>query len=79
MTLETTLALKVSRIPLVGDLSACKTHHRAPLNTTRHRRTYPTRAWDKEALAVRLRKLAIDGEKTLQGVAEVAYQQSVQV
>ena len=30
----------------------------------------------KEALAVRLRKLAIDSEKTLQGVAELAYQQS---
>jgi hypothetical protein len=30
----------------------------------------------KEALAVRLRRLAIDGEKTLQGVAELAYQQS---
>jgi hypothetical protein len=28
---------------------------------------------------VRLRKLAIDGEKTLQGVAELAYQQSFQV
>ena len=27
----------------------------------------------KEALAVRLRKLAIDGEKTLHGVAELAY------
>jgi len=26
----------------------------------------------KEALAVRLRKLAIDGEKTLQGVAAIA-------
>jgi len=30
-------------------------------------------------LAVRLRKLAIDGEKTLQGVAELAYQQSFEV
>jgi hypothetical protein len=30
-------------------------------------------------LAVRLRKLAIDGEKTLQGGAELAYQQSFQV
>jgi len=30
-------------------------------------------------LAVRLRKLAIDGEKTLQRVAELAYQQSFQV
>ena len=29
-----------------------------------------------EASAVRLRKLAIDGEKTLQGVAELAYQRS---
>jgi hypothetical protein len=28
---------------------------------------------------VRLRKLAIDGEKTLQGAAELAYQQSFQV
>jgi hypothetical protein len=33
----------------------------------------------KEALAVRLRKLAIDGEKTLQRVAELAYQQRFQV
>ena len=38
----------------------------------------------KEALAVRLvavrlRKLAIDGEKTLQGAAELAYQQRFQV
>ena len=30
----------------------------------------------KEALAVRLRKLSIDGEQTLQGVAESAYEQS---
>ena len=30
-------------------------------------------------LAVRLRKLAIDGEKTLQGVAGLACQQSFQV
>jgi hypothetical protein len=30
-------------------------------------------------LAVHLRKLFIDGEKTLQGVAELAYQQSFQV
>lgn len=30
----------------------------------------------KETLAVRSRKLAIDGGKTLQGVAELAYQQS---
>jgi hypothetical protein len=35
--------------------------------------------WTKEALAVRLRKLAIDGEKTLPGAAELAYQQSFQV
>jgi hypothetical protein len=27
----------------------------------------------KEALAVRLRKFSIDGEKTLQGVEELAY------
>jgi len=33
----------------------------------------------KGALAVRLRKLAIDGEKTLQGAAEPAYRQSFQV
>jgi hypothetical protein len=33
----------------------------------------------KEALAMRLRKFAIDGEKTLQGVAELAYQQNFQV
>jgi hypothetical protein len=31
----------------------------------------------KGALPVRLRKLAIDGEKTLQGVADLAYQQSL--
>jgi len=30
-------------------------------------------------LEVRFRKLAIDGGKTLQGVAEFAYQQSFQV
>jgi hypothetical protein len=35
-------------------------------------------AGTKEALAVRLRKLAIDGEETLR-VAELAYQQSFQV
>jgi len=33
----------------------------------------------KEALAVRLRKLSVDGEKTLQGVAELAYQRSFEV
>ena len=33
----------------------------------------------KEALAVRLRKLVIDGEKTLQGVAELSYQQTFEV
>ena len=33
----------------------------------------------KAALAVRLRKLAIDGEKTIQGAATLAYQQSFQV
>ena len=32
----------------------------------------------KEALAVRLRRLAIDREKTPKGVAELAYQQSFQ-
>jgi len=30
-------------------------------------------------LVVRLRKLAVDGEKTLQGVAELASQQSFEV
>jgi len=30
-------------------------------------------------LVVRLRKLAVDGEKTLQGVAELSYQQSFEV
>jgi hypothetical protein len=30
-------------------------------------------------LAVRLRKLAVDGEMTPQGVAELAYQQSFEV
>jgi hypothetical protein len=30
-------------------------------------------------LAVRLRKPAVDGEETLQGVAELAYQQSFEV
>jgi hypothetical protein len=38
-----------------------------------------TRPGHKGALAVRFRKLAIDGEKKLQGVAELAYQQSLQV
>jgi hypothetical protein len=33
----------------------------------------------KEALAVRLRELAIDGERTLRWVAELACQQSFQV
>ena len=33
----------------------------------------------KESLAVRLRKLSVDGEKTLQGVAELAYQRSFEV
>ena len=33
----------------------------------------------KEALAVRLRKLAIGGDKTIQGVAELPYQRSFQV
>jgi hypothetical protein len=46
---------------------------------SRHRRTYRQEPGHKGALAVRLRKLAIDGEKTLQGVAELAYQQSFQV
>jgi hypothetical protein len=45
----------------------------------RHRRTYRQEPGHKGASAVRLRKLAIDGEKTLQGVAELAYQQSFQV
>jgi len=33
----------------------------------------------KEALAVRLRKLSVDRERTLQGVAELAYPQSFEV
>ena len=49
------------------------------VNAGRHRRTYRQEPGHKGALAVRLRKLAIDGEKTLQGVAELAYQQSFQV
>jgi len=49
------------------------------VNAFRHRRTYRQEPGHKGALAVRLRKLAIDGEKTLQGVAELAYQQSFQV
>lgn len=49
------------------------------VNAGRHRRTYRQETGHKGALAVRLRKLAIDGEKTLQGVAELAYQQSFQV
>jgi hypothetical protein len=48
------------------------------VNAGRHRRTYRQETGHKGALAVRLRKLAID-EKTLQGVAELAYQQSFQV
>jgi hypothetical protein len=49
--------------------------HRPPLGDIR--RTYRQEPGHKEALAVRLRN--IDGEKTLQGVAELAYQQSFQV
>jgi len=49
------------------------------VNAGRHRRTYRQEPGHKGALAVRLRKLAIDGEKTLQWVAELAYQQSFQV
>jgi hypothetical protein len=49
------------------------------VNAGRHRRTYRQEPGHKGALAVRLRKLAIDGEKTLQGVAQLAYQQSLQV
>jgi hypothetical protein len=37
------------------------------VNAFRHRRTYRQEPGHKGALAVRLRKLAIDGEKTLQG------------
>jgi hypothetical protein len=46
------------------------------VNAGRHRRTYRQEPGHKGALAVRLRKLAIDAEKTLQGVAELEYQQS---
>jgi hypothetical protein len=46
------------------------------VNAGRHRRTIDKSLGTKEALAVRLRKLSIDGEKTIQGVAELAYQQS---
>src|SRR5215469_15124575 len=46
------------------------------VNAGRHRRTYRQEPGHKGALAVRLRKRAIDGEKTLQGVAELAYRQS---
>ena len=49
------------------------------VNAGRHRRTIEKSLGTKEALAVRFRKLAIDGEKTLQGVAELAYQQRFQV
>jgi hypothetical protein len=49
------------------------------VNAGRHRRTYRRKPGHKGALAARLRKLAIDGEKTLQGVAELAYQESFQV
>ena len=46
----------------------------------RHRKTYRQEPGHKGTLEVRLRKLAIDGGKTLQGVvAEFAYQQSFQV
>ena len=51
----------------------------ASVNAARRRRTYRQERGHKGALAVRLRKLAIDGEKTLQGVAELAYKQSFQV
>ena len=43
------------------------------------RRTYRQEPGTKETLAVRLRKRAIDDEKTLQGFAELAYQPSFQV
>jgi hypothetical protein len=49
------------------------------VNAGRHRRTYRQEPGREGVLAVRLRKLAIDGEKTLQWVAELAYQQSFQV
>ena len=41
-------------------------------NAGRHRRTYRQERGRKEALAVRLGKLVIGNEKTLQGVAELA-------
>ena len=47
------------------------------VNVGRHRRTYRQEPGHKAALALRLRKLSIDGEKTLQEVAELAYQRSI--
>jgi len=45
----------------------------------RHRRTYRQEPGHKGGVGGAPRKLAVDGEKTLQGVAELAYQQSFEV
>jgi len=69
-------SLRVARLSARGiSIATAKTS----VNARRHRRTYRQEPGHKGALAVRLRKLAIDGEKPLQGVAELAYQQSFQV
>jgi hypothetical protein len=49
---------------------------RTLVNAARHRRTYRQEPGHKGALAVRLRKLAIDGEKTLQGPQNLRSRQS---
>ena len=61
--------------PAASQIATVKTS----VHAGRQRRTYRQEPGHKGALAVRLRKLAIDGEKPLQGVAELAYQQSFQV
>src|SRR5215472_16469995 len=68
--------VRVARISARGiSIATAKTS----VNAGRHRKTYRQEPGHKGALEVRLRKLAIDGGKTLQGVAEFAYQQSFQV
>src|SRR4029077_19926631 len=57
--------LRVARYPpAASQIATAKT---SVNNAGRHRRTIDKSLGTKEALAVRLRKLAIDGEKTLRG------------
>jgi len=68
---QETRSVRVARYPPGASIAAAKTS----VNAGRHRKTYRQEPGHKGALAVRLRKLAINGEKTLQGVAELAYLQ----